>query len=236
MSLFNRKSAEARKKDARDRILRSLGEATRDGNLVAIYSCFMNLTAGKHLDAPEAPFVVSGAIESTARRNFDEGLGMAIYALNTMSHPQMTPFLVDKTFSLIDRADRANMKQMASVAMAAGLIVQQVVPHALEHKRAIEAWNAAVDTLAANKAGLQYAFAAVSNAALGDGNLAGPLARIGIDKWEKIVTDLAKSDRKGAFNEVARVATGYTNFGPQAYDFQNRAMTVLDKIARGGKF
>lgn len=231
MGLFNRKTGEDKRKKQRETILRDLKNASADGDQIRIYAQLMNLNSNRLLDGDEVPYVINGVIEAAARRNFDEGLGMAIYTLNTLADPQLTPVLVDKTLSLISRADRKNMKQMASVCMAAGLVTQSVVQHSPEHARALKEWNSAIDILAAQKSGLQYAFAAASNAVLADG-YPGPLQRAALDKWEKIVTTLAQSDRKAAFNEISRVARGYHDFGYRAQDFHDRAIKVLENIVK----
>lgn len=230
MGIFSRKSKDDLKKQEREQILRILKSASANGNDIQVFSSFMNLVSGHHLGAAEVPYIVNGVIETTARRDWQGGIGMATYCLNMMDEPAMRDILVAKTLSLIARADRSNMRQMASVAMAAQLVVTRSSDNPETRKRGMAEWNAAVDILAAKKDGLSFAFAAASNAALGRDS-PDDLARNALDKWEKAVLETAKTSKSDAFNEVSRVTKMYYEFGARGSLFRNRAMETIYKIA-----
>lgn len=230
MGIFSRKSKDDIKKQEREQILRVLKSALANGNDMQVFSSLMSLTSGHHLGAAEVPYIVNGAIETTARRDWQGGIGMATYCLNMMDEPAMRDILVAKTLSLITRADRSNMRQMASVAMAAQLVVSRAGGNTEARKRGMAEWNAAVDILAAKKEGLSFAFAAASNAALGR-DAPDDLARNALDKWEKAVLETARTNKSAAFNEVSRVTKMYYEFGTRGSSFRDRAMETIYKIA-----
>lgn len=230
MGIFSRKSKDDLKKAERESLLAVLKSASANGNDMQVFSTFMNLTSGHYLGAPDVPYIVNGVIEAAARRDWQIGIGMATYCLNMMDEPAMREMLVTKTLSLISRADRSNMRQMASVAMAAQLVVSRSGDNPEARKRGMSEWNAAVDILSANKEGLGFAFAASSNAALGH-DAPDDLVRHALDKWEKAVTETAKSSKTDAFNEVARVTRNYYDFGRRGQAFRDRALDTLYKIA-----
>lgn len=230
MGIFSRKSKDDVKKQEREKILQYLKSASANGNDIGIYSQLMSLTAGHHLTAPEVPYIVNGTIEAAARRDWQSGIGMAINCLDMMNEPAMRDILVSKTLSLITRADRNNMRQMASVAMAAQMVVTRAGDDAEVRKRGMSEWNAAIDILAAKKEGLSFAFAAASNAALGSDS-PDDLARSALDKWEKAVLETAKTSKSDAFNEVSRVTKMYYQYGARGGSFRDRAMETIYKIA-----
>jgi len=230
MGIFSRKSKDDLKKAERESLIALLKSASANGNDMQVFATFMNLTSGHHLGAPDVPYIVNGVIEAAARRDWQIGIGMATYCLNMMDEPAMREMLVTKTLSLISRADRGNMRQMASVAMAAQLVVTRSGDNAETRKRGMAEWNAAVDILAAKKEGLSFAFAAASNAALGHDS-PDDLARNALDKWEKAMLETAKTSKSDAFNEVSRVTKMYYEFGARGSLFRNRAMETIYKIA-----
>ncbi len=230
MSIFSRKSKDDVKKQEREKILQYLKSASANGNEIQIFSQLMGLTTGRHLDAPEVPYIVNGTIEAATRRDWQGGIGMAIYCLNMMDEPGVRDMLLAKTLSIIARADRNNPRQMASVAMAAQLVVTRAPAGSDSRKAGLREWNAAVDILSAKKEGLSFAFAAASNAALGHDS-PDDLARNALDKWEKAVLETAKTSKSDAFNEVSRVTKMYYEFGARGSLFRNRAMETIYKIA-----
>lgn len=231
MSIFSRKSKEDVKKQEREKILQYLKTASADGNEMQVYAQLMNLVSGHHLGATEAPYIINGAIEASARRDWQNGIGMAIYCLNAMDEPSVKEMLLSKTLSLIGRADRSNLRQMASVAMAAQLVVTRAPAGSDIRKAGMAEWNAAVDILATKKEGLNFAFAAASNAALGR-DAPDDLARIALDKWEQAVMETARTSKSDAFNEVSRVTRMYYEFGARGGMFRDRAMETIYKIAK----
>lgn len=230
MSFFSRKSKDDVKKQEREKILQYLKSASANGNDMQIYAQLMSLTSGHHLGAPDVPYIVNGTIEAAVRRDWQGGIGMAIYCLNMMDAPAMREMLLTKTLSIIARADRNNPRQLASVAMAAQLVVSRSGDNADARKRGMAEWNAAVDILSSKKEGLGFAFAASSNAALGH-DAPDDLARNALDKWEKAVLETAKTSKSDAFNEVSRVTKMYYEFGARGSLFRNRAMETIYKIA-----
>ncbi len=231
MSIFSRKSKDDVKKQEREKILQYLKTASANGNDMQVYAQFMNLVTGHHLGATEIPFVVNGTIEAAARRDWQSGIGMAIYCLSSMNEPSVKEMLLSKTLSLIARADRNNLRQMASVAMAAQLVVTHAPAGSDTRKAGMTDWNAAVDILSTKKEGLGFAFAAASNAALGR-DAPDDLARTALDKWEKAVLETAKTSKSDAFNEVSRVTKMYYEFGARGSQFRDRAMETIYKIAK----
>lgn len=230
MGIFSRKSKDDVKKQEREKILQYLKSATANGNDIQIFSQQMALSSGHHLDAPDVPYIVNGTIEAATRRDWQSGIGMAIYCLNMMDAPDLRDMLLTKTLSIIARADRNNPRQMASVAMAAQVVVSRAPAGSNNRKAGMEEWNAAVDRLASKKEGLSFAFAASSNAALGHDS-PDDLARNALDKWEKAVLETAKTSKREAFNEVSRVTRMYYEFGARGGLFRDRAMETLYKIA-----
>ena len=228
MGLFSGKAKRDFNDKEREKILRELQHDTRNFSLSHIYAGLGRLVSGDHLKATEVPFVVSGVIEAVSRKNLDEGLGIAIWSMTSMDNPDLRAMLADKTFSMIAQADKKNMKQMATVAMAANALASLAVPDSETKKRAQREWLSAVDTLAAKKEGLSYAFAAASNAAVGTGDM--PLRKDAIDKWEEIVSRVAQDDKATATAEAKRVTYGYQDFGQGAYDFRVRAANVWRKL------
>jgi hypothetical protein len=229
MGIFSRKSKDDVKKQEREKILQYLKSASANGNEIQIFSQLMALNSGRHLDAPEVPYIINGTIEAATRRDWQSGIGMATYCLNIMDAPAVRDMLLAKTLSIIARADRDNPRQMASAAMAAQLVVARAPASSDMASSGMKEWNAAVDILSAKRESLGFVFAAASNAALGHDSPQ-ELARTALDKWENAVLETAKTSKSDAFNEVSRVTKLYYQSGARGSQFRNRAMETIYKI------
>ena len=226
MGLFS--SAKDKKSQQREQLFRRLKEAIPQGDVGSISYAIMNIRQARLLGDPEMPLLLNSAITTVSNKSLSEGLGMAIWALTSLSDETLVKSTIAKTFNLIARADRNNMRTMASVAMAANTIASTAENGSEDQKRAKREWLAAYDTLAAKSDGLQFAFAAASNAAVGFADM--PLRSVAIDKWEQSVLKLAASSRYSAEREAHRVASGYDDFESGTTAFRNRAASVLGKL------
>lgn len=229
MGLFGKKTSELEKR--RTNALQNLKGALERQDSRAIYDSFFRLSEeqGKLLETPDMPYILTGAIEAVARRDLLEGLHLSTYALNIMHNHEVADALSERALQLIARTDKNDMKHMSSVAMLSGLIIDRAPDNSDTEKRGMKAWHDAADALAAKKEGLQFAFAAASNAALGIAQK-DRLKREALDFWEKTVTSTMKTDFNAAKEEATRVANQYADFGYDGHVFRKRARDMLQKM------
>lgn len=234
MAFFSRKSLQEKNDEDRMRIIDDLQDALKVPQMTRVHHAIISLAVERHIGHPEVPFIINGAIESVAQRDLDKGIGLALYALSHLQskfYSDPHGLLTDKAFSLIARADRTDMKQMAGVAMLAQTLVLFSDGSSENSKRALKEWQKAFDTLAADKGqGIQYAFAAASNASL-QLSSRNTMQGTAMAAWEKAVNDLARTDKQAAIKEAKRVAEGYELFGLHAEPFRTVAHAALKKIS-----
>lgn len=235
MSFFSRKSPQKKNDEDRVQIIEDLQDALKTSHITRIYNDVHSLTYERHLANSEVPFVINGAIESVAQKDIDQGIRLALYTISNIGERrsgEAFDLLADKAFSLMKRADKTNMKQVAGVAMLAHVLSDAYTHDTANATRARQEWLSAFDTLAADKKeGIQYAFAAASNVAIAK-SWKNPLRQKAIEAWEKAVTGLAHTDKQAALKEAARVAGGYDSFGDDAAPFRSIAQGALQKLSR----
>jgi len=183
----------------------------------------------EHQDDPRAAGVAIAAIDAKAGLSLRDAMGTAIYLTNSARNPAFKKALIAKSFSLIEKADRADANVMASAAMLSNVIVLASQPGGADEKRGIEQWQAAVASLAAlnTPAGIEYAFAAASNGALGSSTV---FRAVALQAWGRMVSELAKTDPAAAVREANRVAYGYQSFGADAMRFRSLAAAIRQQI------
>jgi hypothetical protein len=222
---------EKRERDAkareRDQMFEALRETVEADNRMARGHVLCELC--KHADDPLVPMVLTATLDKIAKRDLDDAMGVAIYSMNCMNNADLQSTVAEKTFDLAAQVDRKNAKQMAGVAMAANLIAANAEEGSDQQRRAQRLWHEAVDTLSATSSGIQYAFAAASNAALGY-RKEYPLRDEAVNTWAELVTKLAQTDKAAAIEEARRVAGGYDAFGDEARAFRKTASEALKRF------
>ena len=172
-----------------------------------------------------------------ARYGLKEAMHDAIYLMNCMRNAEVQSAVAEKTFLLAAKVDRANENEMSGVAMAANLIAFNAPAGSDQRERGIALWREAVGTLSKTRLGVDFAFAAASNAALGcagsSDELRHPLRGEAIESWYKNVMELAKIDPDAATEEAKRIADNYNDWGPSAPPFTARAKEALQKFSVG---
>jgi hypothetical protein len=225
MGLFGKNQ----KEQERDRLFARLKKAAADGDVGDTSIALLRLRKADLLAEPETSFLIEGAITTLAQKNLDLGFTIAIWSMGFTENKELLNSVARKTLGLISRVDRNDMKMMATVAMAAGRVAEVTERGSETHKRGRQEWLAAMDILSARKDGLQFAFAAASNAAVGHSRDM-PLREDAVEKWENIVLRLAKTDREAALAEAFRAAGNYDSFGEGALLFRARAAGVAAAI------
>lgn len=230
MGVFSGKKSPA---EQRRKLLADIVAAAKANNTTGLTYGVLSLREDGHMDAPEMPFALNGAVETLAQHDVAGALGIAIWMIQTVGNPAVREMLSEKTFNLMERVDTSRLNNVATIAAAANVIVSHAPQGSATEKRGMAAWTSAMEKLAARREGLDFAFAAASNAALGTGHAA--LRDLGRATWKKIVEDVAKTDLGAARKEAERVKWGYESFGMEAMPFRLQADETLEKLARQPK-
>jgi hypothetical protein len=223
--LYNRlfTSKEARRAQERDAFFLELKQAADAGDAQRLGGGLSRVF--EYQDEPQTAAAVEAVIDAQERRGPREAMGTAIYLTNGARSPALVRSLVAKSFPLIERADKGEPLQMADAAMLSGVIASASGITAADRTRARASWRMAMRSLN-TEAGIGHAFAAASNAVLGDRDR--PVLRAeGLMAWEALVVGLARENRDAAVKEALRVRDGYDGFGDYAVPFRSRAAAIL---------
>jgi hypothetical protein len=221
----------------RDRLVKAVNDGIDSGVEGAYSSALCDLC--RHADDPEMPGIARNILDRIEnKKDRKSALHTSIYLMNCMHNEDVLEAVTAKVFQISAGADRNDQLFMASLAMAGNLIAVEGGRYTELEERGARLWRETVDRLAKTPQGIQYAFAAASNAALSHRDRGGrveyPLLRTeAVDTWYKMVTELAKTDAAAAYAEAARVADGYQNFGEEARPFRSKATEALKKLSVG---
>jgi hypothetical protein len=168
---------------------------------------------------------LSDVLDIMAQRNQGGALHLCMYTMDHANNePELARAIARKGLGLAAGADTSDASAMSNVAALADRCVG-VLPPGADRDGAVRQWQAAVDTLAGPHRNL--AIAACCNAGI-PGPADNPLKPIAIARWEKIITELAKTDPAEAKKQAEFIAHNFANFGEDAAEFRRRA---ADKLA-----
>lgn len=219
------------KMQEQDKLLRVIQLDARSGNSLGLYRDLMTLVDKGFLNDPLSWQVLGGVIDILAEKQPRDGLGLAIWLLQRAEGADSRHAIAEKAFSLMGRSTSTDPQTTASAAMTCLVIASAMPVGSDDEKKARALWHKSVEALAKTDSGVSFAFAAASNAILArEGNA--PLKAEALQKWEDIVTELAKRNRKAALEETARVAAGYTNFGMEALPFRQKAIHLMYNLPK----
>ncbi len=219
------------KMQERDQMLKDIQKDARDGNSLGLYSRLNNLVSAGFLEDSVSWQVLGGVVDILAQPQPREGLAVVIWLLPRAEAEETKRAIADKAFSLIEKTKSTDPQVIATAAMTC-LVITTAMPAGSDgEKKARALWHQSVDKLAKTGSGVNFAFAAASNAILSRESNS-PLKAEALKKWEEIVVGLAKENKPAALAEAARVAAGYTNFGMDALPFRQKAIQILYGLPR----
>ena len=236
---FKKKREQDAKARERSKVIDRLNRSIDEDNIHMQGSAICDLC--RFAKDADMPGIAAGFVDKIeAKQGLKAAIHISIYLMNCMDSKEVQSAVAEKTFLLTAKVDRADEKEMAGVAMAANLIAFNADEGSDQRERGMALWREAVGTLSKTRLGVDFAFAAASNAALGGLNHRGilphPLRGEAIDIWYKNVTELAKIDIAAATEEAKRIAQNYTDdgiWGPTAKPFTAKATEALRKFSLG---
>jgi len=234
----NKAKAEFERRQQRDQLLKTAQLSATVGNLRNIYETVTRLQQDGPINDAVEETVICGMVDTVARNNAQEGLGLAIWLINQnrKGEEDLRERVTDRAFTILDQLKQKDEKLSATAAMMCLVIAANAPANSAHEQKALRIWDETVDTLAETNTGIQFAFAAASNAALGFGDKNTPLKGRAMDKWESLVLRLAKRDKMAAMEETKRVFLNYHDFGKDGRKFRNRALEMMVTVARTRNF
>ncbi len=233
---FNSKAkADLERRQRRDEILKVAQLSAAVGNMRNVYETIQRLQEDGPINDIVAEDVICGMIDTAAHTNMQNGFGLALWLIHRCQPGEevLRERAIDTTFILLDRMKLENESLSASAAMMCLVIAANSPIGSAHEKKALKLWDDTVNNLSETNTGIQFAFAAASNAALGFRDKNSPLKNLALDKWEELVMKLAKRDKIAAIKETHRVFTNYADFGTDGRDFRKRAIDMMIKVTRG---
>ena len=221
------------RRQRRDEMLKTAQLSAQVGNMRNVYETITRLQQDAPINDVIVEDVVCGMIDTAARTVPKNGLALAIWLINQHrpGEENLRERATDAAFLLLDRIKLADESLTASAAMMCLVIAANASAGSAHEKKALRLWDETVSNLGETDSGIQFAFAAASNAALvGEKNT--PLKGLALDKWEELVMKLAKRDKAGAFQETNRVIGNYRDFGKDGRAFRKRAIDTMIKVVR----
>jgi hypothetical protein len=217
----------------RDRLVTAINNGIDSGVEGAYSSPLCDLC--RHADDPTMPGIAKAIVERIeGKKGPNDALSTSIYLMNCMQNADVQSAVAETAFLLAAKFDRSNEREMAGVAMAANLIAFNAPEGSEARERSMALWREAVGTLSKTRLGVDFAFAAASNAALGrmgGKDLPHPLRGEAIESWYRNVTDLARIDPAAATQEALRIVDNYQDWGPTAPPFTAKAKEALNKLS-----
>ncbi|MDE1152367.1 MAG: hypothetical protein PW788_07505 [Micavibrio sp.] len=232
---FNNKAKEDfAKAQHREQMLKTAQLSASVGNMRNVYATITALQMDGPINDIVAEDVICGMVNTAAHNNLKEGLGLAIWLVNQHrpGEEALRERVTERAFALLDRLKGDDEKLTATGAMMCLVIAARAPAGSAHETKALRLWDETVDALAKTQSGIQFAFAAACNAALGFNDMKTLLRGQAIDKWEKLVLQLAQRDKFAALKETQRVVVNYSDFGKDGRVFRNRAFELMVKVAR----